>query len=276
VLTRLARFTKKVITLAQKTVVGNAKPALQRGDGGYVDWVIVSIHDLETYLDLPFRRLLDVLYEMPRISLILGLEPTELPDFLTVCSWMQGLKMPVWRRLLQLSAELHDTGEIQAIDATGSTGVERVGATRNGQITRSGRSKRRFSSSAVRVQFLDIHCSMKRPHDTQIGDQVLTRNLDRVETITADTGYDWDELRRNLKENDVRPVIKHRKFSSLEAAHNARLDDETYHRRSVVESVIRSLKRRFGDTIQARTWFGQFREPALKAAVKNIEAALSP
>jgi IS5 family transposase len=92
---------------------------------------------------------------------------------------------------------------------------------------------------------------MKRPHDTQIGDQVLTRNLDRVETITADTGYDWDELRRNLKENDVRPVIKHRKFSSLEAAHNARLDDETYHRRSVVESVIRSLKRRFGDTIQA-------------------------
>ena len=54
VLTKLARFTKKVVTLAQKAVVGNAKPALQRGDGGYADWVIVSIHGLKTYLDNPY------------------------------------------------------------------------------------------------------------------------------------------------------------------------------------------------------------------------------
>jgi len=46
-------------------------------------------------------------------------------------------------------------------------------------------------------------------------------------------------------------VIKHRKFSSLEAAHNARLDDDTYHRRSVVESVIHSLKHYFGVTLRA-------------------------
>ncbi|GAB3680567.1 hypothetical protein GCM10028857_03460 [Salinarchaeum chitinilyticum] len=104
---------------------------------------------------------------------------------------------------------------------------------------------------------------------------MLSRNPDQVETITADKGYDWDELRGKLREADVRPVIKHREFSSLDAAHNARLDDETYHRRSVVESVIRTLKRRFGDTLRARTWFGQFRELALKTAVKNIEAALS-
>jgi IS5 family transposase len=61
----------------------------------------------------------------------------------------------------------------------------------------------------------------------------------------------------------------------LDVAHNARLDDDTYHRRSVVESVTHSLKRRFGDRLRARTWFGQFRELALKAAVKNIEAGLS-
>ncbi|MFB6187639.1 MAG: IS5/IS1182 family transposase, partial [Halobacteriaceae archaeon] len=29
------------------------------------------------------------------------------------------------------------------------------------------------------------------------------------------------------------------------------------------------------DTIRARTWFGQFREIVLKAAVKNIEAAIT-
>jgi hypothetical protein len=79
--TKLARFTKRVVTLAQKAVVGNAKPALQRGDGGYADWVIVSIHGLKMSPNLPYRRLLNVLYEMPRIGRILGLDPTELPDF---------------------------------------------------------------------------------------------------------------------------------------------------------------------------------------------------
>jgi hypothetical protein len=61
----------------------------------------------------------------------------------------------------------------------------------------------------------------------------------------------------------------------LDPAHNARLDDETYRRRSVVESVIHSLKQRFGDTLRVRTRFGQFRTLALKVAVKNIEATLS-
>jgi len=81
VLTKIARFMKKVITLPQKAVVGNPKPALLRGHGGYADWVIVSIHGLKTSLDLPYRRLLDVLHEMPLICRFLDLEPFELPDF---------------------------------------------------------------------------------------------------------------------------------------------------------------------------------------------------
>ena len=62
--TKLAQFTKNVVTLAQKSVAENTKPALQRGDGGYADWVIVSIHDLNTFVDLSYRRLLDVLFEI--------------------------------------------------------------------------------------------------------------------------------------------------------------------------------------------------------------------
>ena len=123
--TKLARFTRKAVTLGQKAVVSNPKSAVQRGDGGFADWVIASVHSLKTYLDLPYRRLLDVLFEMPRIARILGLEPVELPDFTTVCVRMQELKMPVWRRLLQLSAELHNTGEIQVIDAIG---MDRIAA----------------------------------------------------------------------------------------------------------------------------------------------------
>jgi IS5 family transposase len=272
---KLARFTGRVVSLAQKAVVGDPASAFDPGETGYADWVIVALHGLREYLGHSYRQLLDVLHEMPRIVSKLGLEVSELPDFTTVCTRMQDLEMTLWRVLLRLSADLHEIGEVQAIDATG---FDRRAASRR----YARRTNYTFTAVKTTVlvdcktsTILDIHCSMKRPHDTQIGEQVLRRNLDQVETITADKGYDWDELRHKLRKEGVRPVIKHREFSSLDAAHNARLDDETYHRRSVVESVIRSLKRRFGDTLRARTWFGQFRELALKAAVKNIEAALN-
>ncbi|ELZ05267.1 transposase IS4 family protein [Natrialba asiatica DSM 12278] len=72
-------------------------------------------------------------------------------------------------------------------------------------------------------------------------------------TPTSDKGYDWDDLREELREADVRPVIKHRGFSPLDMAHNARHDDDTYHRRSIVEAVFFALKQRYGDTLRVRT-----------------------
>lgn len=272
---KLARFTSRVVSLAQKAVVGDPASAFEPGETGYADWVIVALHGLREYLGHSYRQLLDVLQEMPRIVSKLGLEVAELPDFTTVCARMQNLEMTLWRVLLRLSAELHETGGVQAIDATG---FDRRAASRR----YARRTKYTFTAVKTTVlvdcktsTILDIHCSMKRPHDTQIGEQLLKRNLDQVETITADKGYDWDELRQKLRENGVRPVIKHREFSSLDKAHNARIDDDIYGQRAVVESIFAALKQRFGRTLRARTWFGQFRELILKAAVFNLCSTLS-
>jgi len=125
---KLARFTEQVVSLAQKAVAGEPGPAFQPGAGGYADWVIVGLHGLQEYLDHPYRRLMDVLHEMPRIVGILGLEPSELSDFSTAYARYQRLKMPIWRVLLRLSAELHDTGEIQTIDPTG---MDRISASQH-------------------------------------------------------------------------------------------------------------------------------------------------
>lgn len=70
--TKLARFTSGVVSFAQKAVVGNTKPVLEHGIGDYAEWVIVSIHGLKTYLNLPCRRLLGALPETTRISRILA------------------------------------------------------------------------------------------------------------------------------------------------------------------------------------------------------------
>ena len=77
--TKLARFTDRVVSLAQKAVVGEPDPAFEPGEGGYADWVIVAIHGLREYLDHTYRRLLDVLHEMHGIVDKLDLDISKLP-----------------------------------------------------------------------------------------------------------------------------------------------------------------------------------------------------
>jgi hypothetical protein len=60
--------------LAKRAVSGDPSPADKKGDGGYAGWVIVVVHGLREYLDLPYRRLLDVLHEMHGIVEKMDLE----------------------------------------------------------------------------------------------------------------------------------------------------------------------------------------------------------
>jgi IS5 family transposase len=76
---------------------------------------------------------------------------------------------------------------------------------------------------------LDIHCSMKQPHDSEIGWQLVKRNLDKLNILTADKGYDWWLLRQRLRAEGVKPVNKHREFSRHGIANNPLQDDTIYH-----------------------------------------------
>ncbi|SNR57785.1 Transposase and inactivated derivatives, IS5 family [Halorubrum vacuolatum] len=182
--------------------------------------------------------------------------------------------MPIWRVLLCLSAELHDTGEIRAIDATG---MDRISASQH-YAKRTNYTFRAIKTTVlvdcVTGVILDIICSMKQPHDSQIGWQLLKRNLDKVHVLTADKGCDWWLLRQKFLSEGVRPVIKHREFGWNSVAGNILIDDTTYHQRSNVESTFFALWRKYGETVRSRTWFGRFRELVLKCAVRNIELAL--
>jgi hypothetical protein len=57
-------------------------------------------------------------------------------------------------------------------------------------------------------------------------------------------------------------------------ARNLLIKDRAYHQRSNAKAVFFSLRRRYGDTLWARTWFDQFRELVMKSAVRNIERVI--
>ncbi|MFC6764981.1 CRISPR-associated endonuclease Cas3'' [Natrinema soli] len=76
------------------------------------------------------------------------------------------------------------------------------------------------------------------------------------------------------RENGIRPLIKHREFSSLQKAWNARLGTELYDQPSQSERVNSRLKRRYGAFVRSRRWWKQFRELVLTCIVHNLDRAL--
>jgi IS5 family transposase len=87
--------------------------------------------------------------------------------------------------------------------------------------------------------------------------------------------YSWDDLREECREESTRPVIKHCEQSSLKKAHNARIDDNLYHQRTMCETVFSLLKDDEGEKLRSRPWHGQFRELTRKCIVHNLSRAVS-
>ena len=217
---------------------------------------------------------MDILREMPRVADSLDLTPETLPHFSTVYARKQEIPMERWRAMLDLSVELYELGEVQAIDATG---VDRV------QASQHYAKRTEYTVEAVKTTLLvdrgssvilDIHCSMKQPLDTQVDWKVLTRNFDVLGTVAADKGYDREELRTRLRTERITQLIPQRDPGMRGWARNVLIHDRAYNQRSNAESVFFGLRRRYGDTPWTRTLFSQFRELVMKSAVRNIERAL--
>lgn len=75
---------------------------------------------------------------------------------------------------------------------------------------------------------LDVYCTTEKRHNTQFGRQLARRNAGDLASPAADKGYDWIGLRKKLREEDVRPLIKHREFRPIDHAHNARTNRPRY------------------------------------------------
>jgi IS5 family transposase len=93
--------------------------------------------------------------------------------------------------------------------------------------------------------------------------------------LTGDKGYDDQKLRQLARDHGIRPLIKHREFTSLHKAWNARLDGDLYHQRNVNETVNAAIKQKFGAVVRSRRWWKQFRELLIKCVVHNVERGLA-
>jgi len=86
--------------------------------GSFADYAVVSLHCLRIYLYNSYREALDLLSEVPQILAEISLEPGDLPHHSTLVKAFDWLQMKIWRMLLRLSAQLHDTADHAAMNAT--------------------------------------------------------------------------------------------------------------------------------------------------------------
>jgi|SRR6056297_1953596 len=141
-----------IVSLAQKAVAGDPDPAYRPGKEGYDDWVVLAVQGFKEYLEHDYRKLMDVLREMPRVAKSLNLTSETLPHFSTVCARKQTISMKRWRAILDASVELYELGDVQAIDATG---VDRV------QASRHYAKRTDYTFEAVKTTLL-INCETSR------------------------------------------------------------------------------------------------------------------
>ena len=266
---RLLRFVEEALQLGQRAV---ARYSSKFSKKRYTLHQHIVLLCLKVRKNITYRTLLDELIEMPRILSAINL--TELPAPSTLCKAFDRLEMAVWRVLLNLSVSLLPTNRVVGIDASG--------------FDRSHASKHYTKRAKLTIQqlkvtllvdtranaILDLQITTTRKHDTQIAPSLINRNASEVEVLLGDKGYDDQQLRGMARENSIRPLIKHREFSSLQKAWNARLDSDLYGQRSQSETVNSRLKRKYGAFARSRRWWKQFRELALACLVHNLDRAL--
>jgi IS5 family transposase len=122
---------------------------------------------------------------------------------------------------------------------------------------------------------LGIHVTTTQKHDTQIAPQVVKRNATSIPVLTGDTGCDDQKPRQLARNHDIRPLVKHREFTQLHKAWNARFDSDLYHRWKMNETVNAAIKQKFGAFVRSRLWWKQFRELVINCVVHNIERGLA-
>ena len=263
---RLLRFVERAMMLARRAV---ARVSTQYSRKRFTLRQHVVLLCLKVKKTTTYRDLVVELIEMPRIRDALNLDAIPAPS--TLCRAFDRLEMAVWRVLLNVSLSDLPLNGVTGIDASG---FERAHAsahyTKRTNLTIQQLKTTLLVDTATNT-VLDVHVTTTRKHDSQLAPQVAKRNAKLIEILTGDKGYDDQNLRRLSRDIGVRPLIKHREFSPLHKAWNARLDGDLYNQRNTNETVNAAIKQKFGAFVRSRVWWKQFRELVIKCTIHSIE-----
>lgn len=200
---------------------------------------------------------------------------THLPDRTTLVKFAKKLSITLWSLLLKFSGSIQKS-EIGAIDATG---ISRTTASDYYQerIDRVNPIKTHLKLSMyVDVQtkkILSARLRAERAHDTKDVKYLTNQSSILSDTTILDKGYDDNNIHAFFREKgawSIIPVRKNARRGRYRKEMRDYFDYGMYFQRNIVESVISSLKRRYGAYVYSRKIQGQRAEVYPRLILHNL------
>lgn len=115
-------------------------------------------------------------------------------------------------------------------------------------------------------KIINANTSIKRAHDTTLI-KPLINQLENNKTFIYDKGLDSKEIRNQIIRKESTPIIPYRKNNK----HKKGIPIETYHKRSIIESIISSIKRKYGNNLKNHKPTNQTKQTITKIIQYNLD-----
>lgn len=246
-------------------------------NGMYNNFVHVFLLVLKEKYKQSFRGLVELADNL-NIRQMLGL--FKIPHFTTLHKFISKLNKNLLAKLVRVCYKILNLTNIRsAIDGTGFDNTHPSLYYQNKYGIRKG--YKNYVNTQILTDtntklILNIETCAYRKHDTQFFVSLIEPLKQKLRCVLADRGYDSMELRNYCWNNNITNHIDFRSFGETRtdkknrSKAKKRFRRNIYHQRSIVESVISAVKRRFGDFVTARTEHNQQKQVMLKALAYNI------
>jgi len=212
VISEFRLFTRNSVAKAKQVVKILDEPADPEGGGGLAEWAMLALQAIRIELGKSYRQTIDLLSEMPDILEETGL--TRLPHYTVLRDWFEAIP----RSIVRFSAnQPRNALATLRLIPPASTVTSPHGTMQIVHTTHVRSLKVTVLVDVKTLYVFDVHCTTTKKHDVKIGPQVAQCNAESLWSLAADRAYDGKPFRNELHEDGVRPLIKHRIYSSLDS-----------------------------------------------------------
>lgn len=208
-----------------------------------------------------------------RVSILLNDLGHKTPTYSALAKFAYRMPLAIWQTLLAATASIKVN--IAAIDSTGMSRalpspyyMKRI----DKQYPVDIPLKVSLAVDTRSKRILALRTRAKKAHDIKDAKYLVSRFTRLPSKLVADTAYDSEKFYEFLWDNKVVPVVKVRKNAfrgfvrhKVKKSFNKRV----YNRRSTIESVFSSVKRKFGASVSSLKMKSQRAEMYCRAIAHN-------